>query len=113
MIQICRVLALALSVQLLIGCATATHNTLANGAPASPKIMSGTRLNVAVIQNDEETLQEFAKYGIFPPRPKLPFFTSPERVAAGDLVCSALADALLLPATVPYAAYHRLINPPD
>ncbi len=108
-----RILAFGLGVQVLTGCATATYNTLTNGVPASPKIMSGTRLKVAVIQNDEDTLQVFAEYGIFPPRPKPPFFISSEQAAWGDLACSAFADALLLPVTMPYAAYHRVIHPPE
>ena len=97
------------------GCAT--YNTLRHGAPATPKVYAGTRLNLAVLREDEQTLRELAAYGIFPPDypwPLIPVINPNERQQSQmDFPASVFADTLLLPLTVPYVAYHRVVHPPQ
>ena len=97
------------------GCAT--HNTLRYGAPGTPKIYSGTRLNLAVLREDAQALDALAAYGVFPPDypwPLMPVIHATDKEqSVMDFAASAVADTVLLPVTIPYAAYHRVIHPPE
>jgi uncharacterized protein YceK len=65
---------LLLALTLLPGCATfTTLNHIVNG---SPIFYSGTRLDIAALQQDEHNLAKFSRFAIAPPRyplPDLPF----------------------------------------
>ena len=73
----------AFSLPNLHGCAT--YNTISAAKPGSPKIYSGTRLDLNAIQNNEFAL--------------LKFKTAPPKNPAVDLPFSFLFDTLMLPLT--------------
>ena len=66
-------------------------------APGTPKVYSGTRMDILAARGDWERLRAFP--GEPPARPLL------------DLPFSLLLDTLVLPVTLPTAAYEVFIEP--
>jgi uncharacterized protein YceK len=69
--------------------ACSTVNTLSHSEQGSPRVFSGTRLNIAAMSDDADSLANFAAYDMRPV--EYPFF---------DLPFSLAADLVLLPVTV-------------
>ena len=65
------------------GCAT--YRTISEAAPGSPKVFSGTRLDINAIEDDEFGLRKFK---VVPPRHPI-----------ADLPFSLLLDTLIFPLT--------------
>lgn len=80
---------LALAATCTSGCAT--YQTISNAEVGSPKVFSGTRMNLAAMRGDESTLRRLP--GTPPRRPAL------------DLPLSLVLDTALLQMTVPVALY--------
>jgi uncharacterized protein YceK len=76
------------------GCAT--YSTISNAGIGTPKVYSGTRLNVHALAGDASAVRRF-------PVP-------PPRHPAADLPLSFLLDTALLPMTVPVATYELVFN---
>jgi len=84
---------------LITGCATLT--TASHFTSESPKIYSGTKLDVHANANDENILRIYRdKYGVEPPAyPKL------------DLPFSLLLDTIILvPIVLPVVLYHAVFD---
>jgi uncharacterized protein YceK len=79
---------------LSLGCATV--RTADNAHVGSPKIYGGTRLNVAALKSDQDSLARFQRFGIEAP-------TYP----MADLPLSFVGDTLLLP----FSAWYTLTEP--
>jgi uncharacterized protein YceK len=84
-----RLLLIALIAFCTAGCAT--YQTISNAEVGSPKVFSGTRMNLAAMRGDETALRRLP--GTAPRRPAL------------DLPLSLVLDAALLQMTVPVALY--------
>ncbi len=80
---------------LLAGCATV--DTVSNAGINTPKVYSGTRLNVAALRDDTDAVRRFP--------------AAPPRYPAADLPLSLLLDTALLPMTVPVALYEVVFEP--
>jgi uncharacterized protein YceK len=90
-----RQLAALLSCALLAGCATV--DTVSNAGINTPKVYSGTRLNVAALRDDADAVRRFP--------------AAPPRYPAADLPLSLVLDTALLPLTVPVALYEVIFEP--
>lgn len=89
-----RVALIVVSAVGLFGCATV--RTAENAHVGSPKIYGGTRLNIAAISDDDESLARFKRFDIQPP----------EHPAA-DVLPSFVGDTLMLP----FSAWYTLTEP--
>lgn len=88
----CRLaLAAALAMTMLTGCGTVRSSEQVQAD--SPKVFSGTRLDLAALSADHETLDEFARFGI-----EAPLYPGV------DLPLSLIGDTLLLPYSGWYVA---------
>jgi uncharacterized protein YceK len=76
------------------GCAT--YRTVSAAEPGTPKLFSGTRLDLKAVAGDESG---FGKYRATPPT--YPWI---------DLPLSAFLDTLILPLTFPVATYEFLFE---
>ncbi len=76
------------------GCAT--YQTISNAEVGSPKVFSGTRMNIAAMRGDESGLRRLP--GTAPRRPAL------------DLPLSLVLDTALLQMTVPVALYELVFE---
>ena len=76
------------------GCAT--YRTISEAAPGSPKVFSGTRLDINVIRGDEVGIRKFKV-----PPPPYPMV---------DLPFSLLLDTFIIPLTFPIATYEFLFE---
>ncbi len=88
------VLSVLVLTHLLQGCAT--YRTISEAKPGSPKIYSGTRLDVNAIQGHEQAL--------------LKFKTDPPQNPALDLPFSILLDTILLPLSFSISGYEALFG---
>jgi len=79
---------------LMQGCAT--YNTISEARPGSPKIYSGTRLDVIAIQGDEHAQAKFKADA-----PKHPLL---------DLPLSILLDTIVLPLSFSISGYEFLFG---
>jgi len=84
-------LCIALSLQ---GCAT--YSTISEAKPGSPKIYSGTRLDIHAIEGNEFAL--------------LKFKADPPKHPALDLPFSMLLDTIMLPLTFSISGYEALFG---
>jgi uncharacterized protein YceK len=89
-----RILLLVLILCNLQGCAT--YNTISEAKPGSPKIYSGTRLDVHAIEGNE-----FAQ---------LKFKVDPPQHPALDLPFSFILDTIMLPLTFSISGYEALFG---
>lgn len=87
------IIALLLS-QLLQGCAS--YNTISEAKPGSPKIYSGTRLDLNAIQGNEQA--------------QLKFKTLPPKNPGLDLPFSFLLDTIMLPLSLSVSGYEALFG---
>lgn len=87
------ILVLAL-VSTLPGCAT--YNTISEAKPGSPKIYSGTRLDLNAIQGNEQA--------------QLKFKTLPPKNPGLDLPFSFLFDTIMLPLSLSVSGYEALFG---
>jgi len=87
-------LLLALALSGLQGCAT--YSTISEAKPGSPKIYSGTRLDVHAIEGNE-----FAQ---------LKFKVDPPQHPALDLPFSFILDTIMLPLTFSITGYEALFG---
>lgn len=78
----------------LQGCAT--YNTISEAKPGSPKIYSGSRLDLNAIQGNEQAL--------------LKFKAEPPKNPGLDLPFSVLFDTLMLPLTFSISGYEALFG---
>lgn len=86
---------LALAVMLTLpGCAS--YSTISAAKPGSPKIYSGTRLDINAIQGNEQAL--------------LKFKTDPPKNPALDLPFSFLLDTIMLPLSFSISGYEALFG---
>src|SRR5258708_27599798 len=76
------------------GCAT--YRTISEAAPGSPKVFSGTRLDINDIRDDEDGIRKFRVAP--PPYPMV------------DLPFSLLLDAFIIPLTFPVATYEFIFE---
>jgi uncharacterized protein YceK len=76
------------------GCAT--YKTISATGPGKPKVYSGTRLNINAISGDDAGA---AKFKVTPPLYPIV-----------DLPFSFLLDTMMLPATLPIAAYESVVK---
>lgn len=76
------------------GCAT--FGTIDKASPGSPKVYSGTRLDVYAITDNGVALRRFP--------------AAPPRYPLLDLPFCLVADTMLLPLTVPTASYEFLFE---
>ena len=83
-----------LSLSLLSGCAT--YRTISAAEQGSPKVFSGTRLDVSAILGDEVALRKFK--------------ADPPRYPLVDLPLSIGFDIVVLPLTVPLATGELLFK---
>ena len=74
------------------GCAT--YQSLASATPASPKVFSGTRLDLHAIGDDQDGLRRFN--------------TAPPTYPWLDLPASLTADLFLLPLTLGVVSYEAI-----
>lgn len=79
---------------LLQGCAT--YSTISEAKPGSPKIYSGTRLDLNAIQGKEHAL--------------LKFNTDPPKNPVLDLPFSLLFDTIMLPLSFSVSGYEALFG---
>ena len=80
--------------QILPGCAT--YNTISEAKPGSPKIYSGTRLDLNAIQGNEQA--------------QLKFKTLPPKNPGVDLPFSFLFDTIMLPLSLSISGYEALFG---
>ncbi len=88
---------LSLAIALLLalpGCAT--YNTISEAKPGSPKIYSGTRLDLNAIQGNEHA--------------QLKFKTIPPKNPGWDLPFSFLFDTIMLPLSLSVSGYEALFG---
>jgi uncharacterized protein YceK len=85
---------LALTCMCLPGCAT--YRTVSAAEPGTPKLFSGTRLDLKAIDRDEHGAARFRA-----PPPNYPWL---------DLAFSAVVDTFILPLTFPVATYELLFR---
>ena len=78
----------------LPGCAT--YNTISEAKPGSPKIYSGTRLDLNAIQGNEQA--------------QLKFKTLPPKNPGLDLAFSFLFDTIMLPLSLSVSGYEALFG---
>ena len=78
----------------LTGCAT--YRTISEAAPGSPKVFSGTRLDINAIRGDEVGIRKFKVAP--PPYPMV------------DLPFSLLLDTFIIPLTFPVATYEFIFE---
>lgn len=83
------VLATSIALGSATGCAS--FSTIDKAAPGTPKLYSGTRLNLHALSGNEYALRRFP--------------VSPPRYPLLDLPFSFVADTVLLPLTMSVAAY--------
>jgi uncharacterized protein YceK len=76
------------------GCAT--YRTISEAAPGSPKVFSGTRLDINVIRGNEMGIRKFK--------------VAPPTYPMVDLPFSLLLDTFILPLTVPVATYEFIFE---
>jgi uncharacterized protein YceK len=76
------------------GCAT--YRTISEAAPGSPKVFSGTRLDINVIRGDDVGVRKFKVAP--PPYPMV------------DLPFSLLLDTFIIPLTFPVATYELIFQ---
>jgi uncharacterized protein YceK len=76
------------------GCAT--YRTISEAAPGSPKVFSGTRLDINVIRGDDVGVRKFKVAP--PPYPMV------------DLPFSLLLDTFIIPLTFPVATYELIFE---
>jgi uncharacterized protein YceK len=88
------VAAVVLLLSFLSGCAT--YRTIATAEQGSPKVFSGTRLDLNAIRGDEFTLRRFK--------------ADPPRYPLADLPLSIGFDMAILPLTVPIATGELLFK---
>lgn len=81
-------------VSTLPGCAT--YNTISEAKPGSPKIYSGTRLDLNAIQGNEQA--------------QLKFKTLPPKNPGVDLPFSFLFDTIMLPLSLSISGYEALFG---
>lgn len=85
---------LALAVLCLTACAS--FSTISNAGINTPKVYSGTRLNLAALRGDDDALKRFP--------------AAPPRRPALDLPLSLVLDTALLPLTLPTATYELVFE---
>lgn len=78
----------------LQGCAT--YSTISEAKPGSPKVYSGTRLDLNAIQGNEQA--------------QLKFKTLPPKNPALDLPFSLLFDTIMLPLSLSISGYEALFG---
>jgi uncharacterized protein YceK len=76
------------------GCAT--YTTISNAGIGTPKVYSGTRLNLLALQGNASAMRRF-------PAP-------PPRYPAADLPLSLILDTALLPMTLPVTTYELVFD---
>ncbi|WP_169577466.1 YceK/YidQ family lipoprotein [Sinimarinibacterium sp. CAU 1509] len=77
---------LPLGITSLLMCACSTMSSAPYMSQTSPKFFTGTRLNIAAIGEDYETLSHFGRYGM-----------KPAKYPIVDLPLSGAFDIVLLP----------------
>lgn len=96
--KVTQALIVSLAMILLTGTSTgcATYRTISAAEPGSPKVFSGTRLDINAIAGDELGIRKFR--------------ATPPSYPLVDLPLSVVADTILLPLTLPVATYELVFE---